>query len=94
MVVTPTSLSFTSTFKSNDTSFNHYNDNTHTYHSGHPYLPFLATSGLETAAKLWKPTGEQKHMSVTATADMEGINVRTVRVVVVWGGGGYGDGGN
>ena len=46
-----------------------------TLYSGHPYLPYLATSGLDTTAKLWLPTGMQKPLADKESERFKEVNV-------------------
>lgn len=47
--------------------------------SGHPYLPYLATSGLDTTAKLWLPTGIQRPIADKESELYKEVNVSSMK---------------
>ena len=50
--------------------------------SGHPYLPYLATSGLETAGKLWMPTGDHNQIDRYGSEESKELEVRHTIVLL------------
>lgn len=48
-------------------------------YSGHPYLPYLATSGLDFTAKLWIPTGMQRPIADKQSEIFKEVNVSLMK---------------
>jgi hypothetical protein len=49
--------------------------------SGHPFLPYMVSSGLETSGKLWMPSGEHRPLAKEDSEQFKEADVSAVRPV-------------